>query len=216
MSLIRKRRLSRISIVLALLLVAHGVDSLSGDLEQGQAAYSQGDFETALSHFGNAAKDGDADAQYALGAMYHDGEGVARDHAIAAHWYTKAAQRGNKDAQYWLCIMHKEGMGVSRDYLESFYWCIRAAEKGNAQALFALGQYYFDGLGYGYYRDHVRAYIWFKRASMQGDSDADTMLERLREDMTPLQVSEAERIAAEWGPGEKLPCSPNNPRARYC
>ncbi|NIO43209.1 MAG: hypothetical protein GTO41_25495, partial [Burkholderiales bacterium] len=71
-------------------------------------------FAAAITEYTLAAETGSKDAQYALGAMYHEGEGVNRDHLRAVYWYTQAAQRGHTEAQYWLCIMHREGIGVSR------------------------------------------------------------------------------------------------------
>jgi len=38
-----------------------------------------------------AADAGDAGAQFCLGHMYANGEGVAQDYAVAARWYLAAA-----------------------------------------------------------------------------------------------------------------------------
>ena len=45
------------------------------------------------------AEQGDANAQYFLGAMCDKGEGVAQDKNKAVEWYTKAIEQGNKKAQ---------------------------------------------------------------------------------------------------------------------
>lgn len=201
---------------ISIFLLAFSADGYSGEFQEANDAYAQGNFTSAVVKYTIAAEAGDKSAQYALASMYHDGEGVTRDHERAAYWYTQAAQRGHTEAQYWLCIMHREAIGVPRDYAEAFYWCRRASEKGHAQALFAVGQFYFDGLGNGFTRDHVRAYVWFSRAAAQGDGDALLMIEKLEHDMTPLQVTEARRQASKWAPGGHSPCSPNNPRARFC
>jgi TPR repeat protein len=153
-----------------------------------------------VANYSGAAERGDADAQYQLAVLYHEGHDIPRDLARAAYWYTQAGQRGNTEAQYWLCVMYREGIGVGRDYAEAFYWCKRAAEQGHPQALFAVGQYYFDGLGHGFHRDYLHAYIWFNRAQTQGDEDAPAMIKRLEDEMTPLQVSEAKRLASDWKP----------------
>lgn len=39
------------------------------------------------------AQQGFPEAQYIIGTMYHDGEGVAQDLVQAKHWYTVAAQQ---------------------------------------------------------------------------------------------------------------------------
>ena len=45
------------------------------------------------------AEQGDAQAQFTLGAMYWDGRGgLPKDEAQAASWYRKATQLGNTDA----------------------------------------------------------------------------------------------------------------------
>ncbi len=41
-----------------------------------------------------AAERGDIDAQYNLGLMYENGNGVAKDEAKAIKWYRKAAEQG--------------------------------------------------------------------------------------------------------------------------
>ena len=41
-----------------------------------------------------AADQGDAKAQYSLGVMYDQGEGVPQDYAEAVKWYRLAANRG--------------------------------------------------------------------------------------------------------------------------
>jgi TPR repeat protein len=48
------------------------------DLQEGNDAHARGDFATAVTKYTVAAEAGDEDAQYALGAMYHEGEGVDR------------------------------------------------------------------------------------------------------------------------------------------
>jgi len=209
-------RTKRKCVAIFLLLHAFCPAGLCGEFEQGRAALELADYRTAFAHFAHAAETGHPGAQYNLATMYHEGQGVERNPTLAAFWYAKAAERGNTASQYWLCIMHREGIGVPRDYAEAFYWCHRAAEKGHAAALFALGQFYFDGLGNGFTRDHVRAYMWFSLADAQGDQDARLMLESLENDMTPRQVAEARRLAKQWAPGGQLPCTSNNPRARFC
>ena len=46
------------------------------------------------------AEQGNATAQYDLGVMYIDGEGVLKDHAEAVAWFRKAAEQGLSNAQY--------------------------------------------------------------------------------------------------------------------
>ena len=45
-----------------------------------------------ISKLEKTAKQGNAEAQYNLGVIYHNGEGVPKDDAKAFHWYEKAAK----------------------------------------------------------------------------------------------------------------------------
>jgi TPR repeat protein len=85
-----------------------------------------------------AAEKGNPRAQAILGAMYYDGEGVARDYRQALNWYRKAAEQGFAEAQYNLGFMYYMGKGVERDRVEARRWFHSAAEQGDAKALDAL------------------------------------------------------------------------------
>jgi TPR repeat protein len=68
------------------------------------------------------AERGDAAAQYKLGLMYGEGEGVARDDAQAVAWYRKAAGQGYALAQAELGVMYKDGRGVAQDDTQAVAW----------------------------------------------------------------------------------------------
>jgi hypothetical protein len=77
------------------------------------------------------AEQGDAKAQFALGTMYRDGQGVDRDYAEALRWWRKAAEQGVVDAQYALGNIYSGGTGVARDNVLAFMWYdIAAAHTG--------------------------------------------------------------------------------------
>jgi hypothetical protein len=65
--------------------------------EDGAAAFKAGDYQKAFRLLKPLAKQGDAWAQYGLGVMYDEGNGVSVDNAKAVHWYTKAAKQGQAD-----------------------------------------------------------------------------------------------------------------------
>ena len=87
--------------------------------DESYAALSRGDYATALNGFRTLAERGDADAQYNLGVMYANGEGVARDYAEAVSWYRMAAEQGHAVAQNKLGVRYACGEGVARDYAEA-------------------------------------------------------------------------------------------------
>ena len=59
----------------------------AGPLEDAIAAYRRGDYATASQLWRPLADQGVARAQYDLGFMYANGQGVAKDWAEAAKWY---------------------------------------------------------------------------------------------------------------------------------
>ncbi|WP_277600823.1 tetratricopeptide repeat protein [Eikenella corrodens] len=71
-------------------------------LSQAVWADNASDFRQTL----HLAEQGNADAQYNLGVMYDNGQGVRQDYAEAARWYRKAAEQGYAKAQYNLGSMY--------------------------------------------------------------------------------------------------------------
>lgn len=63
----------------------------------------------ALELYCEAARLGDADAQFSLGWMYANGRGVARDDALAALFFGLAADQGHEQAKAMLRIVGEAG-----------------------------------------------------------------------------------------------------------
>ena len=66
-----------------------------------------------------AAEQGDADAQFNLGVMYANGEGVPENDAEAVKWYRLAAEQSHADAQFKLGVMYDLGNGVPENDAEA-------------------------------------------------------------------------------------------------
>ena len=84
-------------LTLAVLLGSPGV-SESADFQKGWTAYQSGDYATALREWKPLAEQGNALAQFALGWMYENGQGVPQDNVYAHMWWNIAASSGDKDA----------------------------------------------------------------------------------------------------------------------
>src|SRR5262249_33205656 len=98
-----------LKLLLVLLVWAAAVPAVAGPFEDGTDAYRKGDYATALRLWRPLADAGNSDAQFRLGFLYHQGQGVPQDHAAAAAWYRKAAEQGNKWAQYLLGVLYGIG-----------------------------------------------------------------------------------------------------------
>ena len=120
------------------------------------------------------AEQGDADAQYNLGVLYDNDQGVSPDYNEAAKWYRKAAEQGHEKAQYNLGVLYDLGRGVRQDCSEAAKWYRKAAKQGNASAQCDLGVLYFYGRGVS--QDDNKAVKWCRKAAEQGDADAQCNL----------------------------------------
>ena len=82
-----------------------------------------------------------------------------------------------------------------RTYVLAARWYQQAAEHGPdlggaSQGRNNLGLLYMDGLGVP--KDFVLAYMWFRLTNVEAN------LSYAKAQMTPAQILEAERMAAEW------------------
>jgi TPR repeat protein len=141
------------------------------------------------------ARQGDASSQMWLGAVYEQGWFGETNIAEALKWFRRAAAQGDPDAQFSLGQMYEDGEGVQQNYTLAAKWYRLAAEHvpnlgGAGQGRNHLGLLYMQGLGVP--KDYVQAYLWFRLANVE------TNLSYAKKHMTPAQVLEAERFAAEW------------------
>ena len=128
------------------------------ELEAGMAALREQDYDVAHTTFLVLAAQGDAEAQYQLASLYHQGlgsdtdpwnrrDGAASDSfgqgadlVAAARWYEEAARQGHAAAQYALGNMHLMGEGVEQDDGAAARWHERAAAQGHAAARLNLAK----------------------------------------------------------------------------
>ena len=165
---------TRIVILFASIMCLLTVGLVSADFQAGLDAYEQGNYKVALKEWKPLAESGDSKAQFRLGVMYDNGEGVAQDYGEALKWYRKAAEQGNTTAQFNLGLMYARGEGTLQDDKEAVKWYRKAAEQGNATAQFNLGVMYTNGEGVP--QDYKEAVKWYRRAAEQGYASAQLNL----------------------------------------
>ncbi len=81
-----------VSLGLLLVVASSGCDG--NGYEAGLDAFNQGDYPTALNTFRPLAEQGEAQAQFKLGVMYHQGLEVEQDYEEAVRWYRQATDQG--------------------------------------------------------------------------------------------------------------------------
>ena len=152
-----------------------------------------------------AAEQGNADAQFNLGRMYLNGDGVARDNEQGVAWISKAAKQGSASAlqvllikaeqgdaitQFNLGQMYLNGEGVAKDDGQAIVWLQKATELGNKLAQQTLlmkaaelgnadAQFHLGKMylsGEGIAKNNAQAVVWLKKAANQGHELAQQAL----------------------------------------
>jgi len=164
--------------------------------DDARAADARGDYQTEINILKPRAEQGYAAAQFNLGLMYDNGQGVAQDYKVAVKWYTLAAQQGDVDAQYNLGLMYAQGQGVAEDYKAAVKWYTLAAEQGLASAQYNLGVMY--DMGQGVAQDYVKAHMWYNIAAIDGsDKKAAPNRDAIAKQMTASQIARAQELASQ-------------------
>lgn len=134
--------------------------------DQAVALYDKNEYAQAKAAFEELAKTGHAGAQYQLGLMHHQGDGVAPDIREGLKWYRRAADQNNPPALYAIGLLLDQGFGVKENPVEATKHFKRAAELGHPQAQFTYG--YMLQQGRGAPKNGPEALKWFHRAAEQG------------------------------------------------
>lgn len=108
-------------------------------------AFAKEDYSNAI-QLANQIPD-NSRAQFILGCLYQNGEGVQQDYHKALEWYTKSADNNNPEAMSNIGYMYKMGQGTSIDYDEAKKWYEKAADLGDELAMWNMGFFYESGLG---------------------------------------------------------------------
>jgi hypothetical protein len=109
------------------------------------------------------AEAGDADAQWRMGARYHNGDGVRKDDTQAVQWFLRAAERGHVGAQATLGAYYWAGRGVPPDLSRAYFWSMLAFAQGDETSKSRL-----EGLSLQMTRSQVaaarqQAEIWLRQ-----------------------------------------------------
>ena len=104
--------------------------------------------QKALPYFEKSAKQGVADAQYALAQIYMNSLGIPQEKRDQARtWMQRAALAGYDTAQLDLAIWLIDGVGGDKDYDRGFRWMEIAANRGNVVAQNRLAILYVNAIG---------------------------------------------------------------------
>lgn len=164
-----------ISFAVTLSTLASVLPVTAGQLEDAQAAITNGDYVTALRLLGTLADQDNPYADRLLGIMYVKGLGVPQDYAMAMRWLRLAADKGLADAQNEVGVLYQQGRGVERNEAEAVKWFRVAADRGGfVVAQNNLADSYVLGIGVA--QDFGEAFKWYRIAADQSSSYAENVL----------------------------------------
>jgi TPR repeat protein len=95
------------------------------------------DYKRAAEWYGKAAAQGHRAAQFSLGNLYFEGDGVAKDQVKAIQLYRQSADQGYDQAEFILGLAYEFGWGgLPRDRRTAIKWLDRAGRHKNGGAGF--------------------------------------------------------------------------------
>ena len=167
----------------------------TADIQQGIRAGLSGDYATAVAILGPLAEQGDARAQFQIGVMCSNGQGIPQDYDKALYWYHLAAAQGLGEAQYNIGVMYDEGKGVPQDEAKAIEWFSKPAAQELAEAQYNIGLAYLQGSP-GVTSDYAKAFYWLGKAAAQGHADAQLSLGTMYGG--GMGVPQNDALAVEW------------------
>ncbi len=204
--------------------VAFDIKSLNADtppaeaLRFGISSYRSGDKTTAVEALSFAAKNGSAGAQWKLGNMYAQGDGVERNDYtafklfsdVAAHAAEDNSSRRDQPTPFVTSAWAKLGSFFRKGIPNSdvkpdpsrareYFW--RAAYFGDADAQLNLAAMFYNGEGGD--RDLIQAAKWANLAADKGNPAAKNLLIEIALELTHDHLDHADqpgnlRQAAQW------------------
>ena len=130
--------MKRLSTVLLICLAILATPARA-DFNDGVVAYLMGDYDKAYATMRSLADTADhAYAQYYLGMMYLQGQGVTQSYEEAANWFMKSAEHGIPQAQYHLGDLYMKGQGLPRDYEYAYAWFSAGAAQKHQKSVEAV------------------------------------------------------------------------------
>lgn len=154
---------------------------------------NHGTYGESLKWYFDAAKAGDARAQFLLGLKYETGTDVSRDLAKAADWYEKAAHQDIPEAQFKLATFLERGQGRAADPAAAAKWYERAARAGYAPAQYNFAVLQLNAASTDAQR--IDGLMWLMKARDRGIEPAAKFLARI-EALWPAELIAAAKQRA--------------------
>jgi TPR repeat protein len=182
--------------VLSLVFALTAATACFAGLPEGEAAFAQRDWRTALRELKPLAEQGNARAQFLMGGIARFNQDAGReDLAETINWYRKAAAQGLPEAQRELAFVLLNAKPPQTGEAVSLY--VAAAQRGDAESQYQLGVLYDRGMGVK--PDLAQRQAWWGKAAAQGYAPVLAALAEVARsgDGVPKSDAEAARLYRE-------------------
>jgi TPR repeat protein len=165
--------------------------------ELGRVFGAMGNSQKSHALYENAAAKGYADAEWAVGVLYSNGQGMPKDIREAVRWERLAADQGHAMARTFMGLAYLDGIGgLPQSNGEAVRYLKLAADQGDADGQYNLGTLYEEGRGVE--QDERMAIYWYQKAAAQGQADAKAAVDKLerlaQRDAKPAQAKVPDAI----------------------
>jgi len=162
--------------IIAILLAGCVAKKITNQIpeRQGTKAYLKKDYSEAAAKYAEAAKNGNANAKYALATMYMVGEGVDKDMDKTLLLLEQACAQEQKDALLMLGLFYVYGDYVPTDAIKGAALIYRAGVARNDVAMYYMAHLYAAGVGVE--KNLRRAQMWMNNAKEFGFPIKDELL----------------------------------------
>ena len=153
--------------------------ALNDLMAQARAIYRSGNYEEAIPFFEEAGQRNSAEAQYYLGVIYDEKQGVLRKPEQAIEQYRAAAEQGYAAAQHKLGIKYQRGEDIPSNPDMAISWLQKAADQGHTEAEAGLAGLYEN---HGRRTSDEKAVILYEKAALKDHITAQYNLSEMLKD----------------------------------
>ncbi len=164
--------MKKFGFVLFFLMLSIGLyaqdSSIEHKFKMGEELYNKKRYKEAISFLTESANADHPGAQYLLGKMYANGNGIEKDYDISYMWLKKSADQGYAKGQMGLGYLYYRGWGVEKDENEALKWYLMAEEQGLVEVKINMGLLYERGQTTPH--DYNKAVDYYKFAAEKGET----------------------------------------------
>ena len=135
-------------------------------------------YTRAIEWYKKAAAQNSAEAKHNLGMLAFHGYGMRQDYMAAKRYFTDAASQELPDSHYMLGLIYYQGHGVKTNPARARVHFLDAAKLGSPRGQFMTAFMFQGGEGHPAEKtEPLKAFIWGMVSKINGYSDADSILE---------------------------------------